>query len=188
MTENRSLYLNSFHSDKLEYQKEWNREIYYFKKNLEKYRNGGFNVKTRRLRYSDSKTYLSDSSKVFLSEDPKERYFVLTKRDLLERVNKFVEIKLNPYHFIVMPHIYNQWEKFPNPMDQASHFVADLVNLKGSLNLQIPGIDLDFVISELITFTKLRPNKPKENYNEVFNHYIDLMIMVAKEIQKINLY
>lgn len=188
LTEKRSLYLNNFHSDNLQHQKEWNKEIFYFKKNLEKCRDGGFNVKTRTVRYSDSKAYLSDSSKVFLSEDPREREFVLTKRDLLERINKFVEIKLNPYHFIVAPHIYNAWEKFPNPMDQAFHFVADLVSLKANFDLQIPDVNLYFVISELTTFSKLQPTNPKENYNEIFNHYIDLMIMVAKEIQKIDLY
>jgi hypothetical protein len=188
LTEKRSLYLNNFHSDNLQHQKEWNKEIFYFKKNLEKFRNGGFNVKTRTVRYSDSKAYLSDSSKVFLSEDPRERDFVLTKRDLLERINKFVEIKLNPYHFIVAPHIYNAWEKFPNPMDQVFHFVADLVSLKANFDLQIPDVNLYFVISELTTFSKLQPTNPKENYNEIFNHYIDLMIMVAKEIQKIDLY
>ena len=193
--ENLSFYQNSFDCNTVNWQKDFNKPIWYFKKDQSK-GNIGENFYIKKCEtYKNDRIWVSSSQKIFVSEDINERVFILNKNNILENIKDFMEVKNNPYYFIFRDHKPNNYTygRLENPMN-------DIISIVKSLDILISNFDLDKnnnsavkinypnIVDELRTFSKFYPHKRSENYNEVYQHCFDLLALLYRELDNNKMY
>lgn len=186
---NIKFYQFHFNSNSTTWQEDFNRPIWYFKKDTSKFSDNGFYIKNRDS-YREDRSYLTSSKSIFISDDPNERIFSLNKKNILENINSFVEIKNNPYYYMLRDHNpdANGYNKLQDPMQHVRQVVKSLTVLISTLGLNFDHLIFENVLDDLTSFSNFYPHSKSENYNELYQHYFDLLVALYKDLEANKLY
>lgn len=177
-TQFHKFYLNEFSGDP-SFEREYNKEIVSFKRDRSQYSNGFY---IERDNFRKDRAFLSSSKNVFVSKNPKERDFVINKKNLIINVENFLEIKNNPYYLVFSPHQPNRYFNLEDRMLLIKRIANSLSVLNNLLSL-----DKQPLLDELNSFSNFYPTDKKQNYNELYEYYFNLLAELGLFVSKLEL-